>query len=182
MNTARNTTDQGLRHSELAADTLLRPAGGDELVHRLYVHDFRIRPYETPVPPTAALLVSVSSVIISRPKKQVVRSDAWRVVAPVEHAKVVRQGLVGQFEGVSVSEYSRALPGTEYPVAFSHLRSDPQPARLGLLDLAPESADRVLRRNDKATILACASPATFAKPSRDSGSTAGASVHQRSCS
>ena len=88
----------------------------------------------------APLLNHVPHVFGVAPEKQMVRSDAGRIVAVVQHIQSGRDRTVVEFPGqaVSLDPSLSTTPALKLAVAFGG-RSCPEPAAIRLLDLGPES-------------------------------------------
>lgn len=90
----------------------------------------------------ATLFYHVAVVVCRRSKEQVIRVYANRSVATVEYSETARYWAAKKFPCVSVGP-NRTTPrfDCELPVAVAIFRGLPQPARVGLVDVFPESTD-----------------------------------------
>lgn len=86
----------------------------------------------------ASLPLCIRHVIGVGSKEQVIRSDAWRIVAMVADKQPMRDWPIRQFPGVTVCGYSLPLRRIGVSVSTAIFPERPQPAISRCIDLRPE--------------------------------------------
>lgn len=80
----------------------------------------------------------VLRVVLGGPNEQMLRPNAWRVVAAVAHEQAGRDGAEVQLPGVAVRSGCLAIPRGELAVPRSIDPGGPKPALAALINLRPE--------------------------------------------
>lgn len=81
----------------------------------------------------------VVNIVRLRTEKQMIRPDAWRIVATVQHLRAFGDWAERQFPRDSMRQFVSTRDKPELSIALTASRFAPQPACIGFLNMTPKA-------------------------------------------